>query len=88
MANKIIAIQDGLDQVKEKLKSLGYETTNINNSNKPIDIIIYSNKGSNDYKSTTPMKNTKIPFYNQFVKMINVDEVNLENLIDKIQEIE
>lgn len=84
---KLIAVQEGLHEVGELLKSIGYRVTNIDNSKSPVDIIIYSSKNQ-EYLAHNTTGEIQIPSYNQFVKMINYDEVGIKNIVNTIEELE
>ncbi len=84
---KRVAVQEGLHEAAELLKEKGYSVTNIDESKVPIDVIIYSN-GNKEYLSHNIKGEMEMPSNNQFVKMINIDEVGIEELINKIEEID
>ncbi|SDK39957.1 YkuS family protein [Natronincola ferrireducens] len=87
MKNKLIAIQEGLHGATEILKEKGYRITTIDKAKDPIDVIVYSSS-NNNYLAHNMTGEISIPSYNQFVKMINLDEIGIENLITTIEELE
>ncbi|SES64324.1 Uncharacterised protein family (UPF0180) [Natronincola peptidivorans] len=87
MKSKLIAVQEGLHETAELLKKQGYRVTTIDQANEPIDVIIYSSKNK-EYLAHNMRGNISIPSYNQFVKMINVDEVGINNIINNVEELE
>ncbi len=87
MKNKIIAVQEGLHEVAEMLKTSGYHVTTVDESNLPIDIIIYSSQNT-DYLAHNTSGQIAIPANNEYVKMINYDEVGKDRLISSIEELE
>lgn len=84
---KYIAVQEGLHEVAKLLKSYGYRVTTVDNSQNPIDVIIYSSS-NNEYLAHNMAGEIQIPSYNQFVKMINIDEVGMEDIISRIEELQ
>lgn len=86
MKGKLIAVQEGLHEATETLRQKGYRITMIDEANEPIDVIVYSNRNVNYLAHNTTGK-IHIPSYNKFVKMINIEEVGINNLISTIEEI-
>lgn len=86
MANKSIALQEGLHEAAKLLKENGYHVTAIDEAEKPIDAIVYSNR-NHDYLAHNTTGKIMVPSYNKFVKMINIDEIGINNLIRAIEEI-
>lgn len=86
MNKRIIAVQEGLHQVAALLKKEGYPVTTIDDSSLPIDVIIYSSQ-NNDYIAHNMSGRLEVPANNEFVKMINIDEIGIDNLISTIEEI-
>ncbi len=84
---KLVAVQEGLHEAAELLKEKGYRVTNIDESTLPIDVIIYSSHNK-EYLSHNKVGELPIPSNNQFVKMINIDEVGIKDIINKIEELD
>ncbi|SNS24834.1 Uncharacterised protein family (UPF0180) [Anaerovirgula multivorans] len=87
MKSKLIAVQEGLHEAAKILREKGYRVTTIDKAKEPIDVIIYSNR-NNDYLAHNTTGEIRVPSYNQFVKMINVEEVDINNLVSTIEELE
>ncbi|KAB3533211.1 YkuS family protein [Alkaliphilus serpentinus] len=86
MAKKTIAVQEGLHNVASHLKEAGYKITTIDDGSAPIDLIVYSTKNM-DYIAHNTSGTLRIGGNNKYVKMINVDEVGLKNIISTIEEL-
>ena len=84
---KLIAVQEGLHEVADYLKANGFRVTNIDNSKNPIDVIIYSSS-NDEYLAHNMTGEIQVPANNKFVKMINIDEVGIQDIIDRIEEIQ
>ncbi|AOY77444.1 YkuS family protein [Clostridium formicaceticum] len=87
MQNKLVAVQEGLHEVAEVLRRKGYKVTTIDEAEEPIDAIIYSNH-SRHYLAHNMTGKINIPSYNQFVKMVNIDEIGIENIATFLKELE
>lgn len=86
MKNKLVAVQEGLHEAADLLKEKGYRITTIDEANEPIDVIVYSNK-NDDYLAHNTTGKINIPSYNKFVKMINLEEVGMDNLVTTVEEL-
>jgi len=84
---KLIAVQEGLHEVADYLQANGYRVTNIDNSRNPIDVIVYSSS-NDEYLAHNMTGVIQLPANNKFVKMLNIDEVGMEDIINRIEEIE
>ncbi|MCC5912538.1 MAG: YkuS family protein [Clostridiaceae bacterium] len=87
MQSKVIAVQEGLHEASKLLKEKGYKVTTVDKANEAIDVIVYSNSNK-EYLAHNMEGSLGIPSYNQFVRMINLDEVGIENLIATVEDIE
>lgn len=86
MAKKVIAVQEGLHRVADYLKEAGYQITSIDDGSVPIDVIVYSSENK-EYLAHNTTGKIGIAANNKFVKMINVDEIDRENIIPTIEEL-
>ncbi|WZL74698.1 YkuS family protein [Clostridiaceae bacterium 35-E11] len=79
---KVIAVQTGLDHITKRLKGKGYLVTDMNETDRPIDAIIYSESAG--YQNPPSIKAVEIPSNNQFVVMLNADELDEEEILNRI----
>ncbi|KAB3538609.1 hypothetical protein F8154_01570 [Alkaliphilus pronyensis] len=84
---KVIAIQEGLHDAAKLLREAGYSITSVDNSEKPIDAIVYS-FNNKDYLAHNMTGELKITDNNKYVKMINLDEIGVDYLINAIEEMD
>lgn len=91
MANKVIAVQEGLHDIAKELKNLGYEVVGVDETNHALDVIIYSSKLSG---SPTQVRQKEDDFTNKtsidsdgMVFMMNADEYSMKELITRINDI-
>ncbi|MBM7614607.1 YkuS family protein [Alkaliphilus hydrothermalis] len=87
MGRKIIAVQEGLHEVAELLKSEGFQVTSVDDSSNPIDIIIYSTT-DDEYIAHNDTGMINLSSNNKFVRMLNVDEVGINNILSAVEELE
>ncbi len=84
----VIAIQKGLEHIKEMVRERGYETVTLGEYNYPIDAVLYNGHGINtSYISNNNMPNavTQETHYGGVVKNYGVLMVNVQNkTIDEI----
>ncbi|MFZ5965881.1 MAG: YkuS family protein [Bacillota bacterium] len=82
MYTKIIAVQNGLENLVERLERKGYMVTDLNGGGYPIDAIVYSeNKG---YAEPPMITSAAIPSNNQYVIMLNADELSENEILNRI----
>lgn len=79
---KVIAVQTGLDHIANRLKNKGYQVTNMSETDEPIDAIIYSERAG--YQNPPSIDAVAIPSNNQFVVMLNADELDEEEILNRI----
>ncbi len=91
MANKVIAVQQGLHDIATKLKDLGYEVVGVDETNHALDAIIYSSKLSGSH---TKVRQKESDFTNRtsvdsdgMVFMMNADEYSMDELITRINDL-
>lgn len=91
MTNKVIAVQEGLHDIAEKLKDLGYQVVGVDETNRPLDAIVYSTELSG---SPTKVRQEEEPGFTNsavdndgMVFMINADEHSMDELIARINNI-
>lgn len=87
MKGKRVAVQEGLHEAAKLLKEKGYQVTTIDNADEAIDVIVYSGKNQK-YLAHNMTGNIGVKANNNFVKMINLDEISMQNLISNIEELE
>ncbi len=85
MYGKVVAVQSGLDGIASKLRSKGYFVTDYNCVEEPIDALIYSE--SVGYSQPPSMTSERIPSNNQYVVMLNADEMSEEEIVNRIDAI-
>jgi hypothetical protein len=85
MHSKVVAVQSGLDNIASRLRNKGYYVTDYNSVDEPIDALVYSENVG--YAQPPNMTNDKIPSNNQFVVMLNADELSEDEIVNRVDAI-
>lgn len=85
MHSKVIAVQGGLDSVANRLRNKGYYVTDYNAVDEPIDALVYSENVG--YAHPPTMTSERVSSNNQFVVMLNADELSEDEIVNRIDSI-
>lgn len=86
MLGKVIAVQNGLDGIADKLKKRGYHVTDFNGTKEPIDAMVYSEQVG--YSNPPEVTNSRMLMNNQYVVMLNADELEEDEIVNRIDAID
>ncbi|SCX89470.1 YkuS family protein [Alkaliphilus peptidifermentans] len=87
MRSKRIAVQEGLHDAAKLLEDYGYAVTSVDDASDTIDAIVYSFKNT-EYLAHNMTGRLGFSDNNKFVKMINLDEIGLDQLINALDELD
>ncbi|AOT68484.1 YkuS family protein [Geosporobacter ferrireducens] len=85
MLGKVVAVQSGLDSIANKLRNKGYYVTDFNGTSEPIDAMIYSEQVG--YQTPPEITSSRILLNNQYVVMLNADELEEDEIINRVDAI-
>ncbi|NLW24690.1 MAG: hypothetical protein GXY91_05550 [Clostridia bacterium] len=86
MLTKTIAVQEGLHEIAEKLRELGYNVVGVDELNYPVDAIVYSSSLSDAPNKIHSME-MGAANNDGFVLMLNKDEFTFDELINQLKEL-
>jgi hypothetical protein len=79
---KIVAVQSGLEHIASRLKEKGYDVVDLGGADEPIDAMVYSEQVG--YDIPAEVREPSISSNNQFVVMLNADELEENEILNKI----
>lgn len=85
MFGKVIAVQNGLDSIADKLRDKGYHVTDFNGTKEPIDAMIYSERVG--YQTPPETTSSRFLMSNKFVVMLNADEMDEDEIVNRVDAI-
>ncbi|SHJ14854.1 Uncharacterised protein family (UPF0180) [Geosporobacter subterraneus DSM 17957] len=85
MLGKVVAVQTGLDSIADKLRNKGYYVTDFNGTKEPIDAMVYSEQVG--YQMPPQVTSSRILLNNQYVVMLNADELGEDEIVNRIDAI-